>query len=357
VNRISFGSIKMDTCSEGFHIVLFSAGLYDEQGVWGEKIAALSEAKYLKRVFPGSRIHLMERKDIEKIREMHVDLLISYYTGPGGEWRADEIKQYVEGITLLKIYNHADLLEEFARIEVDGFFTNSMRAAEYLSRYRPTRYIPLAIEDDYGRTEPLEKYEADVVFLGSGGMGNKRPETAEKYLRPATDFNFSIWGSHWDREYWERYYGKESSLNNWHTYWKGPLPLGDISRLYSSAKIVVGYHEDSQREWGMWNNRVFEALGCEALFICDDAMGLKEYFGDAVVITEGGDETRALIRYFLSHPAERRRRGKLGREMVMRRFTYSRWAKDLYAFYCSLAGESQQASMRDITLDSQAMKG
>ncbi len=327
-------------------IVLFSPGL-DEQSIWGEKILLISQAACLRKEFPGAEVFTFGLGDIDKIAAMRVDLLISYYTGPRPPWRADDIADLVDGITILTVWNHGDLLEEFARIRVDGFATNSKSATQILGRHRPTLYLPTAIADDYGPLEPDARYRADVVYLGGGGRGNKRAETTRRYLEPAMKFDFALWGSHWEREYWAGVYADHPDgpgANRWYRFWCGQLPLDDIARLYSSAKIVLNYHEDSQREWGMWNNRVFEALGCGALMICDEALGLREEFGDAIVYTSGGAETEELIAYYLAHPEERRRRGALGRRIVQQKYTFSRCSRTLREFYQRLARDRQLAS-------------
>ena len=321
-------------------IVLFSPGLTDTGDmIWGEKIAVRSEARALEREFPGAEVLAFGREELGRLAAMRVDLLISYYTGPREPWRVDDVARFVDGVTLLKIVNHGELLDDFARIPVDGYLTNSVRAAELLEPRRPTAYAPLAVDDDYGPVAPRDAYRADVVFLGSGGRGNKQPATTRRYLEPAKRFDFALWGSWWDRDYWERSYRDAPAENEWHRFWRGPLPLDDIAALYSSAKIVLGYHEDAQREWGMWNNRVFEALGCGALLICDDAAGLRDAFGDGIVITGGGAETADLIAYYLAHPDERRRIGAIGRSIVRERYTYARWARTVRALYERLRAE------------------
>ncbi len=317
---------------DSFRIVILSPGLR-EKAVWGEAVSAHNAARYLPKVFPGARVFTFDRDDLEKIAAMKVDLLISYYTGPEPPWRVDDIASLVDGITLLRVYNHGDLLDQFAKIPVNGYITNSRPAARILAQARPASYIPLAVDDGAGRVEPDVRYRADVVFLGSGGRGNKRPETTRRYLDPAKKFDFALWGSYWDRDYWARVYADNPESNDWHRFWRGPLPLGEIQRLYSSAAIVLNYHEDSQRRWGMWNNRVFEALACGSLLICDDAAGLAEEFGDAIAITSGGAETERLIAHYLAHPEERRRRGEIGRRIVQQRYTYSRWALSVRDFY------------------------
>jgi glycosyltransferase involved in cell wall biosynthesis len=322
-------------------IVLFSPGL-NEQTIWGEKIAVRSEAKYLGEEFAGAAIYQYGLEELDRIGAMKVDLLISYFTGPRPPWRVDNIADLVEGVTLLKVVNHGDLLGEFAQVPVDGFITNSVAAAEILGQRRPAAFIPLAVEDDYGPLPPQDPYRADVVFLGGGGRGNKCPATTKHYLGAAKKFDFAIWGSDWDREYWAREYTANPEANDWWRFCRGTLPLDDIAALYSSAKIVINFHEDSQRQWGMWNNRVFEALGCGALMICDEAAGLREEFGEAIVFTSGGEQTARLIAYYLQHPERRRRIGELGRRIVQERYTYSRWARAVHELYDRIVREKQR---------------
>jgi hypothetical protein len=317
-------------------IVLLSPGLRETGVVWGERIVVEGEAKALRQVFPGSRVLTLGAEELPGLDGAPVDLLISCYTGPRPPWRVDDIAERVDGITILQVVNHADLLDEFSRIPVDGFITNSRPACAVLGRHRPAAYVPLAVAEDYGPTAPVDRYCADVVYLGSGGRGNKRPETTRHYLAPAKAFDFHLWGGCWDREYWAPVSDGAAAPNDWYRYWRGLLPVDDIAALYSSARIVLGYHEDSQRAWGMWNNRVLEALGCGAFLISDDALGLREEFGEAVEITAGGADTARLIAHYLPRADERRRRGELGRRIVQARYTYGHWARAVRSFYEAL---------------------
>lgn len=324
-------------------IVLLSPGLTDATIVWGERLLARTEKKYLEREFPGARVLMLGAEDLGVLDGLHVDLLISSYTGPRPPWRVDDVAARVDGVTILKVVNHGDLLEEFSRVDVDGFITNSRSAVDVLGRHRPAAYVPLAVDDDLGPAPLDPRYRADVVFLGSGGRGNKRPATTRRYLDAAKAFDFHLWGGCWDADYWAPACRDAPETNDWHRYWRGPLPLDDIAALYSSARIVLGYHEDSQRAWGMWNNRVFEALACGAFLICDDAAGLRQELGEAVEITEGGEHTARLIAYYLRRDEERRRRGELGRRIVREQYTYSRWARAVREFYQALRARRETA--------------
>ncbi len=336
------------------NIVLLSPGL-NEETIWGETLAVRSEAKYLAKEFPGATIHKFGIEHLDRIRAMKVDLLISFFTGPRPPWRIDNIAEMVEGVTILKVVNHADLLDEFARIRVDGYITNSIAAAVMFDKIRPSAYIPLAVEDDYGPVAPQDRYRADVVFLGSGGRGNKRPATTQRYLQAAKKFDFAIWGSDWSRDYWESEYTSNPEANDWHLFCRGQLPIDDIAALYCSAKIVLNFHEDSQRECGMWNNRTFEALGCGAFMICDEAKGLREEFGEAIVFTSGGEETARLIAHYLERPEERRRIGRLGAQIVRERYLYSRYASAVHQLYDRIIDEKSRAKVIAMSADSERL--
>ncbi|MEO7119433.1 MAG: glycosyltransferase [Candidatus Limnocylindrales bacterium] len=313
-------------------IVLFVPGL-DDGMIWGEHIVAHGQKRALERAIPGATVHILGEVDRPAIREMRVDLLISSFTGPHAPWRVDDIADDVGGISLLSILNRPDLLDEFAALPFDGFITNSERGAAKLAEHRPARWLPLGVDPALGPVAPQDRYRGDVVFLGSGGRGNKRPATTEHFLGPAKVFDLHIWGAAWEESYWAPVYADQPERNDWHRYWHGLLPVDDIAPLYSSARIVLGYHEDRQREWGMWNNRVFEALACGAFLICDEPAGLADVLGEALIFTRGGEETAALIAEYLERPDDRRRRAELGRRIVTACYTYDHWARGLRAFY------------------------
>jgi len=312
-----------------------------DTAIWGERIVLRAVARALPLAFPGARVSLLDASQLDALASQDVDLLVSMCTGPREPWRADDVAERVDGITLLWIVNHPQLISEFAAIPVDGYLVNSRRAVAQLGGSRPATWCPLGVDRNFKRVPAQARYAAEVTFLGSGGIGNKRPETTHHYLDPAKRFGFALWGSHWSQEYWAAVHSMEPERNDWHRFWRGPLPVGEEAALYSSAGLVLGYHEDGQREWGMWNNRVFEALAAEALFISDDAGELADEFGESLVITSGGDETAALIERYSGDEAERRRRGAIGQRIVMDSYTYDHAAqriREVYLQACEARG-------------------
>jgi glycosyltransferase involved in cell wall biosynthesis len=319
-------------------IALLSPGLL-ETAIWGELVVVRALAAALRRRLPGAHVMLVDSTEAERLRRRRVDLVVSLCTGPRPPWRVDHVADLVDGVTILWVANHGDLLSEFATLPVDGFATNSRRALAVLERHRPSAWVPLGVDARVRRLRTPASEHADVVYLGSGGRGNKSPATNRRYLDPAKAFDLHLWGSWWSTEYWAPVYRDEPEANDWHRFWRGPLPDGRIARLYSAAGVVLGFHEDTQRELGMWNNRVFEALAVGAPFICDRADGLEEVFGEAILFTDGGEETADHIRRVLRDPVEARRRAEVGRSIVAERFTYDHAVAELLALAGRLAEE------------------
>ena len=183
-------------------IVLVAPGM-NERNVWGERIVLGSLARALPRAFPGARVELVDASGPRwPGRPSELDLLVSMCTGPRHPWRADDVAARIDGVSVLWVVNHPDLLSDFAALPFDGFMTNSRRAVSVLGVTRPTAGHLWGSIPATSLGAPQRRYRADVAYLGSGGIGNKAPATTHRYLDPAKRFDFALWGSNWSREYW-----------------------------------------------------------------------------------------------------------------------------------------------------------
>ena len=158
--------------------------------VWGEKIVVHNQAKVLRRECPGAEVLALSRDDLATIENVRVDLLLSYYTGPGPPWRVDDIADFVDGVTLLVVLNHGELLGEFTRVPVDGYITNSARAADFLCQYRPRRTFrsPSTTTTDRSRrpsaTAPTSSSSA-AAAVATSALRRRATEARGPYSRKA----------------------------------------------------------------------------------------------------------------------------------------------------------------------------
>ncbi|CAM9770713.1 unnamed protein product, partial [Sphacelaria rigidula] len=126
-------------------------------------------------------------------------------------------------------------------------------------------------------------------------------------LREVSHLGLSIYGNGWDRS--ER-------AAEFMPFWRGILPQRNIAALYSGAKVVLATTEEKQRELGMVNNRVFEALACGAAVVTDAFPALTEIFGDHVLYYRKPGEARRSVEFLLENAAAREELGIAGRRLI-----------------------------------------
>lgn len=214
--------------------------------------------------------------------------------------------------------------DEIIRFDVDGYLTNSYKTLEYLSKIKPTIFLMLAADpDEFAPGEVVPEYAHDVVYLGINHP-NKSDKVLEMMLYEATRFDFALYGKGW---------GGHPALA---PFWMGLLPKDDITKLYSSAKVVIGTTEDRQRAAGMINNRAFEALSCGSCFVSEYFPELESVFGDAILYSHSSGDTHLNIsRLLTDHDFAAALRNK-GRQCIVQGHTYNHRIIDILKFYDQL---------------------
>lgn len=190
----------------------------------------------------------------------------------------------------------------------DHVFSNSQHCVEALAVHKPATFLPLAFDPTMSQgATPEEKYRSEVAYLGIAG--HKSKDQLRTIIEPASRFDFQLWGKGWQ-------------FTRYRKFHKGILPPDDIAKLYASTQVVLGMTEGRQKELGMINNRVFEALGCGASFVGDHFPELQSFFEDRVMTTSSQEETEAAVQRVLDNPHEFERRRKDDREWILQKHTY-----------------------------------
>lgn len=183
-------------------------------------------------------------------------------------------------------------------------------------------FLPFGV--DTGLFYPREKkagYCFDVAYVGSNIKGRER---TEKYLLPATQFNFGLYGnwtlppdSFWQKiMFWRR---KKTLKNEIFQYQKvlAKLSRGKISQeevpiLYSSAKINLNFTAEDCVEWDVITLRTLEVLACRGFLITDKVSVAEKTMQGCMVFTEGNDDLIEKIEYYLSNEKEREKISQYG---------------------------------------------
>ncbi len=180
-------------------------------------------------------------------------------------------------------------------------------------------WLPMACDSAQHRSLKLSKeeqknYRHDIVFVGS-----YYPNRAELFEK-LTDFNFWVWGPGWDKI--ERGSGLRSHIKAAHT------TSSEWVKIYSAGKIVLATHyQDPNGRFPVYqaSPRIFEAMACGAFVLSDHQRDVLALFkdGEHLVSYKGHEDLISKIKFYLSHPAERRKIAEQGRYEVLRNHQYA----------------------------------
>lgn len=177
----------------------------------------------------------------------------------------------------LWVISHPDLLEPGEVGEYDAVF-----AASTTWSHPEAEVIPLLQATNPERFNPglaVPGTGADVLFVGS---------TRSQYrtiIKDAVDagIDVEIHGRGWENFVDSRFIASE--------YLSGT----DVGAAYRSANVVLNDHWADMACNGFLSNRLFDAVAAGASVVSDEALGLHEVFGDAVITYASPGELAAAI--------------------------------------------------------------
>jgi spore maturation protein CgeB len=169
--------------------------------------------------------------------------------------------------------------------------------------------------------EPDPQFQFEIAYVGNDIKGRER---TERYILPATKYNFGLYGN-WVRPTWKRkvrdmahlrlqpaYRGLFSNLS------RGKIEQEDVPILYSSAKININCTIKDCVDWDVITLRTFEVLACGGFLLTDEVPSLKKVCGDALVVTSGNEDMENKIDYYLAHEKERLEIAEMGPQVANR---------------------------------------
>jgi spore maturation protein CgeB len=235
----------------------------------------------------------------------------------GGPLVAGQIASRAPGEEVLRTF---DLLVSSFPHYVERF-----RALGVESRYLRIAFderIPGRLRDAGADPSPDSPRSRDVVFIG-GVHPDIHPARVELLERVAEVAGLDLWG-----------YGAEElpAASPIRARSHGPVWGLDMYQILAGSKIVINAHIDVAE--GRANNmRMFEATGCGALLVTEEAPNLGDMFepGREVVTYSGPDELVTRVREMLGDDAARNRIAAGGQGRTMREHTYARRAAELEA--------------------------
>lgn len=217
-------------------------------------------------------------------------------------------------------------LAKYVQRNYDGYAFISNRL---LSMHRDRGYegifLPFGVDIDQFRPMPAdEDYAFDVAYVGSDIKGEGR---TVDYIYPATAFNFGLYGN-WQIpkfrfrfRFWRNWQKLPPYKKEFEKLSRGKIPQELVPVLYSNAYINLNCTAQDCVDWDVVTLRTFEVLACRGFLITDRVPSAERELERCVVFTDGGNDLREKILYYLERPEERARIANNGYKYVIRNAT------------------------------------
>ena len=183
-------------------------------------------------------------------------------------------------------------------------------------------FLPFGVDMSLFYPRPIkEQYRFECSYVGNDIKGT---EATTKYLYPAVNFDFGLFGT------WNLLLLRNCALKIWlNMGWKafrykrafskiskGKIPQEDVPVLYSSSKINLNCTLQSCIDWDVITLRTYEVLACRGFLITDVVPDALRTMSDCMVFTTGGTDLTDKIKYYLAHEDEREAIAQRGYEYV-----------------------------------------
>lgn len=287
-----------------------SLDIKEKRHTIGEELMAIGFCKYLRRYPEVTTAEVYGGKNIPTEK---LDIMIYMNeTSINQNWAQKNIMYFQNGfddsiVTLDRIYKQ----------NFDGYMLYSKKYYDYhIQTGRSGIYVPHGVDFAIFKPVPQDvNYTFDVAYVGNDIKGKERTEA---YILPATNFNFGLFG------YWQykplsilkriKKYLKIKQYTRGQAYQKSLMPFAqgkiapeDCPKLYSSTPIILNCTLQGAVDQDISTLRTLEVLACGGFLISDFMPSTDTAIKDCVVFSDGHNNLKEKIAYYLAHPEERQR--------------------------------------------------
>ena len=215
------------------------------------------------------------------------------------------------------------LIEKMVKNNYDGYVFFSNRLKEIFDKKYETKeslYLPFGVDTEiFSPQKYNSSYDFDCSYIGNDIKGE---DATMKYLYPAKDFDFGLFGN-WKpslhrRKFWKNFERKAPYEKLFNKLSKGRVPQEEVPTLYSSSKINLNFTLQSCIDWDVITLRTYEVLACKGFLITDIFPSAKATMSECMVFTAGNDDLKEKIIYYLDNEKERNKIAQNGYEYVVK---------------------------------------
>ncbi len=162
---------------------------------------------------------------------------------------------------------------------------------------------------EYTNGSYMDELACDCSMVG--GSWSYKSRTIDRYViplcNPHTNLNVKIFGK-----------------SDWGiSQYCGPLPTGMAKNLFRSTIVNLNIHEQHSQDFGFdLNERTFKVLIAKGFMVSDYVEGLRELYGDDLVMAKTPTDYMEQVMYFIQNPEKRHAYINKGYTTTLNNHTY-----------------------------------
>ena len=305
----------------GFYIKWDKHSINSSANVIGDELFAESLCKSINKQFKSIRAELYAPNYLP---ENKLDVIIYMNDSPPNE----KFSKY-HYLYLQNGYedNIDQIISRILALEYDGylFFSEMMKKVfdEKAYNLKNSLFLPFGVDlDFFYPREKDNRFNFECAFIGNDIKGS---ESTMRYLFPAAEFNFGLFGN-WKVErhkykIWKNLKKLPPYKKVFESISRGKIPQESVPVLYSSAQINLNNTIKSCIDWDVITLRTYEVLACRGFLISDSVPIAEKTLKDCLVFTEGGKDLTGKIKYYLAHSKKRQEIAQNGYDCVLKNYS------------------------------------
>lgn len=175
-------------------------------------------------------------------------------------------------LNIIWIISHVDKISAIQLSKYDYIFCASKNTEDLVRQLVPgikTEVLYQCTDHKVFFPDDTVSRDIDVLFVGNS---RRIYRNSVKYA-VKSNIDLHVWGTKW-----EEFIPKNNIKGQ-------SVASEEVANLYRRAKIVLNDHWSDQNEFGLVNNRIFDAFACGAAILTDENPGLSDIFGDLYIPT------------------------------------------------------------------------
>lgn len=227
--------------------------------------------------------------------------------------------------SILYIISHPELVLDEEIALYDAIACASLSFTNVLKKKFPKKiieFVPQFTNSSVFHSNYDNDCQHDLLFVGNT---RKVFRESVKYAIN-NNFDISVYGNGWD-EFIDEKFIQGTYIDN-----------RQLSKYYSSAKIVLNDHYSDMKQYGFVSNRIFDVTSCGAFVVSDYQKDIETIYKGCIPTYKNEKEFCDIVSYFLDpkHDKERLDMAKEAQIITLSNFTIEKISERLNNIICRI---------------------